>query len=234
MLSFTKGQESRPYTGRLLVANWKRRQRGDVVNFYLLFLCLYAVLILPMTLTVELRVGERWAYRVQVNVTGLRLGGRRFRWGKAGRGKERKPEAAEAYEPVPSLLKLKPALWRLLLSRPFWRSLRRSVHVRRLWVRLHVAFPDAAATAVGYVVAATAMDVFRHIGFPLAEVELTAQADFSGKGTQAVIGGILFARLGSLALVTSRAIVRYQRIRGEESIGLPLSMEEDEHATAPH
>lgn len=181
------------------------------MNFYFLFLGIYSLLILPLTIRLEVKLGKGFMVRMRISVTGIPAVGRRFRLGSKGQlGEE--PEAKGTVEETESdileaLADITPDLRRAALSKSIRETAKRTVHCAALWARVRISFQDAAATALCYASLSIFFDVLRLCGVHSRRLDVKTEVDFGGHGTQAEAGGILLARLGSLALVASMLAV---------------------------
>ena len=185
------------------------------MNPYLLFLSLYSLCIFPLVIKVELRLGKGFSYRLRIRVTGI---GFRMQQPISENAQEdqntQSPNDSSGEQNLTqALFHTNPALLRALLSKDFWRTARRLVECRSVWVRIHVAMHNAAATALTYSTITTIMDTLGRMGIRMPRLDFQAKALFSGEEGETVIGGILLVRLGSLALVASRFLVDYQKVR---------------------
>lgn len=207
------------------------------MNFYLLFLGLYSLCIFPLRIRLEFQLGKRLGNRLLVKVIGVHLQEKRFRiFGSSPETDEEKEEKAEGEEQEHDLSQ---TLWhmdrvwiRCLLSPALWRKVFQFVQFHQISIRVRIAMKDAAATALCYSSLTVLMDVLKRIGVGLPIMDYKADADFSGKGSEAVIVGILSVRLGSIALVASRFLMEYQKRKGE--LKGDKAMKEEEYATASH
>ncbi len=207
------------------------------MNFYMLFLGLYSLLILPLTLRFEIRIGKGLGYRLRVSVTGMPAVGQDVRLGQ-GKAKGEPPKeteedgAGEAMNIAEALWRLDPALRKAVFSKPMREALARAVRFERVWARVRIAFEDAAATALCYAGLNIVMDTLRYLGAAPEKLEVRSEVDFQRAGSTLTAGGILFVRLGSLALVASLLAVTYRRAaraRDKET-----SVEENGYAATSH
>lgn len=207
------------------------------MNFYLLFLGLYSLCIFPLRVRLELHLGKQLGNRLLIRVIGVRLQEMRFRiFGSSPETDEEKErnDAGEEMERdlTQTLWHMDRILIRCLLSPALLRKVLQSVHFHQISIRVRIAMEDAAATALCYTALTALIDVLRRIGIGLPVMDYKADADFSGKGSEAVIVGILSVRLGSIALVASRFLMEYQRRKG--ALKGDKAMKEEEYATASH
>lgn len=207
------------------------------MNFYLLFLGLYSLCIFPLRIRLELQMGKRLGNRVLVRVVGVHLQEKRFRiFGtRSEADKEEEGKAAgeeQEHDLTQALWHMDRILIRCLLSPALWRKVFRSVQFHQISVRVRIAMEDAAATALCYTALTVLMDVMKRIGIGSPIMDYKADTDFSGKGSEAVIVGILSVRLGSIALVASRFVMEYQRRKG--ALKSDKAMKEEEYAAASH
>ncbi len=159
------------------------------MNLYLTGLLIYMLLILPLRISLRLRIGRRNSYMVRIQAVGLPF------------YRKRKDEDSSAETPVDNqqmAQQLKSAnlrMVRTLFARPLWRGLSQLVQLEWLSVYVHISQPDAAQTALLY-------GGLRALAVPfgkrLPPLRIHLKADMEGQGSEALVRCIVRLRLGSL------------------------------------
>ncbi len=162
------------------------------MNLYFISLLVYLVLIMPLRLSIRVRLGRRNGYMLRLQAIGLPF------------YKSRRDEDSGDEQPIDSremteqLNTDKLRMLRSLLSLPVRRQLRRAVRVEWLSVYAHISQKDAMQNAVIYGTLVSITETLRQIigsAFPL---RIHLRTDFQGQGSEALVRCIASLRLGSL------------------------------------
>lgn len=181
------------------------------MNFYMLFLGLYTLCILPITLRLELRFNQGFLGRVHIGISGMPAMTLRFRLGKGNLQEEDDKEP----DIFPALFRARPGLIRAALSKPFRQMLRRSIRWEGLRAHVRVSLEDAATTALVYAGLTVFLNTVKACG--VQRLDMQTSVGFSGGDARAEMEGILFVRLGSLALIASM-LAALRRRKGNPSL----------------
>lgn len=207
------------------------------MNYYLLFLCAYALCIFPSALWVELRLGKGTTYSLRLGLP--RLGpGRKGSLGEKAWRRDIKKLGREEDPPEEGkpLQELDPVVLKALASRRVWKRARRLVRRGKIWLYARCAFPDAAATAITYATLNTLLELVRHIGLGRLELDAQTELSFEGEGSYLAARGIFILRLGSIALMAAYVSARAMRIsarsRAEEKAKNRFHLKEGQYATS--
>ncbi len=162
------------------------------MNYYLLFFSVYAVLIAPVTFRFSLRLGKRAGFGFRFQLFGLPI------------MRKRKPDDLEGERPIhereftKAVAASDAALIKALISPDLWRRLFSSAELHNLTLHARLSFDDACKTALWY---SLSREIWRTLTQCLprrGKLKGHIEADFSGKGTEVLLRGIIGARLGSI------------------------------------
>ena len=183
------------------------------MNPYFISLLVYLVLIVPLRISIRVRLGRRNGYMLRLQVIGLPLY-------KSSRDEDSGDEQPlDGQEMSEQLNPDKLRLIRPLLSPPVRRQLRRAVRVEWLSVYAHISQKDAMQNAVIYGALLSLTEALRQIigqAFPL---RIHLRTDFQGQGSEALVRCIASLRLGSLfpaAIAWLWQVYRHRQTRSKE------------------
>jgi hypothetical protein len=162
------------------------------MNPYLISLLVYLVLILPLRVSVRVRIGRQMRYLLRVQLIGLPFY-------KSRRDEDPADEQAiDSHEMTEQLAPDRLRLLRLLMTRPVRSQLRRAIRLEWLSVYAHISQQDAMQNALLYGTLLSVAGALRQIigqAFPL---RIHLKTDFQAQGSELLVRCIASLRLGSL------------------------------------
>lgn len=162
------------------------------MNWYLLSLLIYSLMILPVSVHFRLRLGRQSGYRLEFRAVGLPL----RRTGPPGAPQAETPVSRQ--KGLRKLLSADAALLRTLTDKAVLRRFLHMFHLRKCTVLLRLSMEDAALNALCFCGLRTLTETLRLTGALPGVFRCRMQADFSKNGTEALVEGIVGLRLGSL------------------------------------
>ncbi len=186
--------------------------------FWLFAVC--ALLMTPITANISVRFSHGVRYRFRLQAAGLPF---------LQKKEENHPEEEEvdARDAVRGALSPElPVLISLWRGGDIQRALR-SLQLEAVYLRAHLSFSDAAATAVAYAFVRTVAQTLALCARDSARVQGRVEANFREDGSELFVRCIVSARLGSLGAAAIRLGMAVKRARAKLS-----TAEEENHAEA--